>query len=87
MLDQGFLQITVTQSAGSQALLKILGRLSGRDEFEQLHGQVLFRVRLWLLRRAAVHYDAHDLFAGRLFLAENLNGIAVALAHLLPISA
>src|ERR1700728_2521197 len=59
MLEQRFFQIAVTKSARAQAILKIL-RDSGRShEFEQLNGDIFFRVGLWLGGSAAVHYDAH----------------------------
>ena len=52
-----------------------------------MHGEILVRVRLRLLRRAAVHDDAHELLPRRLFLAKDLDRVAVALAHLLAVRA
>lgn len=62
ILEQGFLEVAVPQPAGTQAVLVILGGRRRRHEVQQLDGEVLVRVRLGLLRRAAVHLDGHDLF-------------------------
>ena len=43
--------------------------------------EILVGVGLGLLRRAAVHFDAHDFFPNGLFFAENLNRVAGGLAH------
>ena len=51
-----------------------------------MNGDVFFRVRFGFLRRTAVHDQAHDFFALDLFAAENLNGVAVALAHFLAVA-
>ena len=64
--------------------LKVIRRHRGRGhQFEQLNGEVFVGVRLGFLRGAAVHDQAHDFFALGFFVAKNLDGVAVALAHFL----
>ena len=87
MLEQRLLQVAVAQPAGAEAVFKIPPHLRRGDELEQLHGEILVGVRLRLGGRAAVHDDAHDFFAEDFFIAENLDGVAVALAHLLAVEA
>ena len=87
VLEQRLLQIAVAQPAGAQPVLEVLRHVGRGDQLEQLDGEVLVRVRLGLLGRAAVHDDAHDLLPQRLFVAEDLDGVAVALAHLLAVDA
>ena len=52
-----------------------------------MNGQILLRIRLGLLRGAAVHLQGHDLFAQNLFVPKNLDRVAVALAHFLAVRA
>src|SRR5258706_334633 len=72
-------------TAGTRGVLKIPRHVRGRDELEQLHGEVFVRVGLRLGGCARVHHDAHDFFPQPLLVPENLDGVAVALAHLLPV--
>jgi len=51
-----------------------------------LNGEVFFRVRLGFLGGTAVHDEAHDFFALGFFVAKNLDGVAVALAHFLAVA-
>src|SRR2546430_4341229 len=52
---------------------------------QKLDGKVLIGVGFRLLWGAAVHFDAHYLFAQRLLVAKNLDGVAVTLAHFFAI--
>ena len=87
VLEEGFLQVAIAKAAGAQAYLDFSADPGGGDEFEELHGQVLVRIRLGFGRGAGIHGDAHDLFAGGLLFAKDFNGVAVALAHLLAVDA
>ena len=65
----------------------LLCHVSRCDQLEQLDCKIAIRIRFRLLGRAAVHDDAHDSLSRCLLLAENVDGIAVTLAHFLAIRA
>ena len=44
-------------------------------------------VVLWCFDRLRIGHDTHDAFSRFLFVAENVDGVAVALAHLLAVDA
>src|SRR3989442_1783183 len=57
------------------------------DEIQELDSEVFFGVGLGFLRRAAVHDETHDFFPDDFLVAEDLDRVAVALAHLLSVGA
>ena len=88
MLEERLLQVAVAEPARrAGGASKSAATSGGARSFSSWMQMFLLGVGLRLRRRPAVHHDRHDLLPEGLLVAEDLERVAVALAHLLPVEA
>src|SRR5262245_44428173 len=86
LAQQQLLRLAVADASRPVARLQLRRLLRRRDQLVQGHHGAIRRIER-LAQRRAVGLDAHDRLFQGVALGEDLDGVAVRLAHLLPVGA